>query len=125
VAEAGLTPGLARVLAQMPLGAAVPMRELAAGLRCDSSYVTSVVDALEEHGLAERQAHPTDRRVKVIRLTPAGQGLAQRVQAELASPPPCFGALSDDEIEELCQLLAKLRQGRALAGLSPSRLARA
>jgi DNA-binding MarR family transcriptional regulator len=112
VGDAGLTPGIGKAMAHLPLdGRPLTMRELATALRCDSSYVTSVVDALEEHGLAERQAHPTDRRVKVVSLTPAGEQLAGRVQAELASPPTCFANLSAEELDELRDLLAKL-QGR-------------
>ena len=47
-----------------------PMKVLAAQWRCDASYVTSLVDGLEQRGLVERRLHPTDRRAKTIALTP-------------------------------------------------------
>jgi DNA-binding MarR family transcriptional regulator len=124
VAEVGLTPGLGKALAHIPLGGnPIPMRELAGYLRCDSSYVTSVVDTLEQHRLARRQAHPTDRRVKVVVLTPAGERLARRVQAEMASPPPSFALLNAEQVGQLADLLAKL-QGREPAGAAAAGLAR-
>lgn len=107
-AEAGLTPGVSKALPHIPPDRPVPMRELAASLRCDNSYVTAVVDALEERGLAERRAHPTDRRVKVVALTASGAALATRLQAEMAEPPPEFDALTDAEAAQLRDLMRKL-----------------
>lgn len=112
VAEAGLTPGLAKALGRIPLAAPVAMRELAGLLHCDSSYVTSVVDALEEHGLAERNTHPTDRRVKVVTLTAAGEQLVRRVRDAMATPPPVFEILSAEETEQLRDLMRKLDHSR-------------
>jgi len=48
------------------------MRTLADRWRCDASWVTSLVDSLEERNLVERHVVPTDRRVKTIVLTDAG-----------------------------------------------------
>ena len=47
----------------------MPMRELAALLVVDPPNLTPVVDDLERSGLVERQAHPTDRRVKLVVAT--------------------------------------------------------
>ncbi|WP_424949580.1 MarR family winged helix-turn-helix transcriptional regulator [Deinococcus sp.] len=41
--------------------------------------VTKRVDLLAVRGLVERQAHPEDRRTVLVRLTPAGRELADRV----------------------------------------------
>jgi DNA-binding MarR family transcriptional regulator len=48
------------------------MRALAREWRCDASTATWIVDRLEGKGLAERRAHATDRRVKLVVLTPRG-----------------------------------------------------
>jgi DNA-binding MarR family transcriptional regulator len=106
--EAAVSPGVGKALAHLSVDRPVPMRELAAALRCDNSYVTAVVDSLEERGLAERQTHPTDRRIKVVHLTDAGAVLAKRIQAELAEPPSAFGALTDAEALQLRDLMRKL-----------------
>jgi DNA-binding MarR family transcriptional regulator len=106
--EAAVSPGVGKALAHLSVDRPIPMRELAAALRCDNSYVTAVVDSLEERGLAERQTHPTDRRIKVVHLTDAGAVLAKRIQAELAEPPSAFGALTDAEALQLRDLMRKL-----------------
>lgn len=43
--------------------------------RVQPPSITRVVAGLEERGLVERLAHPTDRRQQVIALTPAGRTL--------------------------------------------------
>ena len=106
--EAGLTPGVGKALVQLPSDHPVPMRELASALHCDNSYVTSVIDILEEKGLVERRAHPSDRRIKVISLTEEGALLAKRARAELAEPPPVFDSLTNAEAAQLRDLLRKL-----------------
>ena len=85
-----------------------PMRVLAERWRCDASYITSIVDDLEELGLAQRQAHPGDRRVKTVALTPKGIKLRGSLMQLLKVAPPAFGALSPAEQRQLCDLLAKV-----------------
>lgn len=84
------------------------MRQLAARMGCDNSYVTPLVDTLEKMGLAAREAHPTDRRIKVIVLTERGRHVAERVQRGYATPPAAFSALSQAEAATLCDLLRKV-----------------
>lgn len=48
-------------------------RDLAEHLGVAQSSVTAVIDRLERAGLAERRAHPTDRRALIVTLTPAGR----------------------------------------------------
>ena len=106
--EAGITPGVGKALVQLPSDRPVPMRELASALHCDNSYITSVIDVLEEKGLVERRAHPSDRRIKVISLTEKGALLAERAKAEVAEPPPVFEALTNAEAAQLRDLMRKL-----------------
>jgi DNA-binding MarR family transcriptional regulator len=106
--ETGLSGGPMRALRQLPLDDSLSMRQLAARLGCDNSYVTSLVDALEELDLATREPHPTDRRIKVISLTTSGREVAERVQEEYATAPSSFSSLSPKELETLCELLRRL-----------------
>jgi DNA-binding MarR family transcriptional regulator len=106
--ESGLTGGPMRALRCLPLDEPLSMRRLATLMGCDNSYVTPLVDSLERRGLANRQAHPTDRRVKVIALTEEGRRLAERAQREYATPPPAFSALSPSELGTLCELLSRI-----------------
>jgi DNA-binding MarR family transcriptional regulator len=107
-AEAGIIPGAAKALKYLSATEPTPMRQLAAHLRCDTSYITTIVDNLEEQGVARRQAHATDRRIKVVVLTPAGQRLADRVARLMGTPPPAFAALDAQETELLRDLVRKL-----------------
>jgi len=104
----GLAPGVLKTLLQLAPGQPVPMRDLADRFRCDPSYVTSLVDGLEQAGLAERQSHPTDRRVKMVALSPSGVDARAQVRKILGEPPSSFAALSVDELRRLRTLLAKL-----------------
>lgn len=111
--ETGLPLGPQRALLVLPLNQPISMRQLARRLGCDNSYVTPLVDALESRGLAVRQPHPTDRRIKVIMLTSQGQQLAKRAQLADSTPPAAFANLSDAETGTLRDLLRKLEPAEA------------
>jgi DNA-binding MarR family transcriptional regulator len=106
--ETGLPLAPLRALLVLPLTEAISMRQLARRLGCDYSYTTALVDALENRGLAVRQPHPTDRRVKVIVLTGKGEELAKRAQLADTTPPAAFSSLSEAEVGTLRDLLRKL-----------------
>ncbi len=108
VQETGLPLAPLRALLVLPLDEPVPMRQLAKRLGCDNSYVTSLVDALERRGLATRQQHPTDRRIKVIVLTDEGRALTRRAQLADATPPGSFAGLTSAEVTTLRDLLRKI-----------------
>jgi MarR family transcriptional regulator, organic hydroperoxide resistance regulator len=112
--EAGIIPGAAKALRFLSTTEPMPMRSLAAYLRCDNSYVTTIVDSLEEAGVAHREAHGSDRRIKVIVLTETGRALASRAQEILGTPPPAFRLLSEDEVRLLRDLMRKLGEGPQL-----------
>jgi DNA-binding MarR family transcriptional regulator len=112
----GLTPGLMKAMLTMRPGSGRPMKELAGQWRCDASYVTSLVDGLEERGFAERQAHPTDRRAKVVALTPLGEKTREQLLDTLHDPPPWFDALSKADRRTLRDLLRKLVAAAEAAG---------
>src|SRR4051794_41985659 len=62
--EAGLTPGMLKMSMQLSTDEPLPMRELARRFHCDASYVTSIVDGLEQAGGGERRGAPRARRRK-------------------------------------------------------------
>ena len=61
------------------------MKDLGLRMGCDPSFVTSVADALEKHGLARREPSLRDRRSENIVLTPEGVTLRDRLWTELSS----------------------------------------
>jgi DNA-binding MarR family transcriptional regulator len=107
-AEVGLTAALMKALLKLSPEHPAAMRELADQFGCDASYVTALVDGLEKAGMAERQAHPTDRRIKVVVPTKKGNATVARVEGLLSKPPSSFGRLSPDEQDQLRDLVSKL-----------------
>lgn len=103
-----LSPGLMKALLSIEPGQAKPMKVLPAEWRCDASYVTSLVDGLEERGIVVRKVHPTDRRAKTIVLTPEGERTRVELLRQLHKPPAFFGVLSAAEQRVLRDLLTKL-----------------
>jgi DNA-binding MarR family transcriptional regulator len=98
----GLTPNDSRALQTPGLeGEGRTMRSLAAEWRCDASTATWTVDRLEAKGLAERRAHATDRRVKLVALTPHGIATKVALIAGIYAPPPELLQLTDQELTEL------------------------
>jgi DNA-binding MarR family transcriptional regulator len=114
--EAGIIPGAAKALQFLSASGQVPMRRLAADLRCDNSYITTIVDSLEGAGMARRETHPTDRRIKVIVLTESGRRLAERVHEALGTPPPAFDVLDATEMASLGYLMGKLSEAASRHG---------
>ncbi len=79
--------------------------------------VTGVVDRLERAGLVARRSSRTDLRAKLVRLTPDGRRLLERVLVgHGAQVQAVMGVLSPREQAELERLLTKL--GKHLEGLS-------
>ncbi len=84
------------------------MKELGKRMHCDPSFVTLVADMLEKRGLARREPHPDDRRVKNIVLTSDGEALKQQVETEIAARMPWNRALSASERAQLLALIRKM-----------------
>ncbi len=106
---ADLSPPQLKALLSLDSGGSQSMRALAEGWRCDASWVTGIVDGLEERGYVQRQPHATDRRVKVVVLTPLGEKAKARVLERLYEPPASFTSLTPAEQVQLRDLLAKAR----------------
>lgn len=79
------------------------LSELANLLICDKSNVTSIVDKLEETGLAERKRGKAgDRRYTRVVLTPQGRRLREMlISAHEHLIALRFAALSDHELQQL------------------------
>jgi MarR family transcriptional regulator, organic hydroperoxide resistance regulator len=87
---AGLSPVSAWALVQLDPKAPVSQKELAARLKCNPSTVVDPADRLEEAGLVARRAHPEDRRVNVLTVTPKGATVRKQLIARLLEPPDAF-----------------------------------
>jgi DNA-binding MarR family transcriptional regulator len=103
-----LSPGVIKTLVRLAKQDGVSMGEMARGIGCDPSYITALVDDLDERGLARREPAPYDRRVKIIVLTDAGRAVADEIDSVLSVPPAAFSALSKAELRQLRDLLDKV-----------------
>ena len=112
LSELELTIPLADALWQLDPAAPPPtMRQLAAGLRCDPSTVTFLADRLVERGLVEAPTDPSDRRRKMVTLTPKGADTRRRLVAAMTTGSPLASLSGDDQR----QLLALLRRASSAA----------
>lgn len=96
---------LARAL--LMLEAPIPMHQLADQLACDRSYVTGLADGLEERGLVRRMPG-SDRRIRLLALTPDGEALRSRVATAVGAQSRVLHRLTDEERAVLDRLLARL-----------------
>jgi DNA-binding MarR family transcriptional regulator len=104
-----LSPHQARALRVVCERDGVRLADLAEALRIAPRSATEVADGLQESGLVERAADPTDRRVVVLRATAAGR----RVQGEVAAARAAdstelFARLSAVDRAELGRILRLL-----------------
>src|SRR5439155_22127413 len=58
-----------------------PVNEIGRRIELTSGAITTAVDRLESRDLVRREAHPSDRRARVVRLTEAGEDPAAKVFA--------------------------------------------
>src|SRR5437870_5692409 len=100
-----------------------PVNEIGRRIELTSGAITTAVDRLESRGLVTREAHQSDRRARIVRLTARGKEQAVRVFAghKMAMDLAASG-LSKTERAMLIQLLKKLGTS---AGVQPHQSNRA
>jgi MarR family transcriptional regulator, organic hydroperoxide resistance regulator len=104
-AEFELSPAQCHVLHLIGPGQPLPMGKLAETLACDASNVTGLVDRLESRGLVRRKLSATDRRLKVLELTPSGLRLRNVLVERMENPPDTLKRLSGAEQRALIRIL--------------------
>jgi DNA-binding MarR family transcriptional regulator len=88
VAEADLTPMQFAVLAYLNKRDGQPgidQNSLAARLGVERSHVSLLVEELGNRGLVERRVNGADRRARILRLTPKGEGAFDRLRKKNAA----------------------------------------
>ena len=105
--EFGLAPQQAFALQRLQPDEPMKLSDLANALHCDNSSVTGIADRLERAGLAERQAHPTDRRVRTLALTERGKMIRRHYKDRIGTAPAAVQNLSDDDAAALVEILSR------------------
>ena len=86
-----------------------PVNEIGRRIELTSGAITTAVERLESRGLVTREAHESDRRARVVRLTARGEEEAARVfTGHKAAMDFAASGLSKTERATLIQLLKKL-----------------
>lgn len=114
----GVNPTQAAILSRLLARGALRPGALAADLGISQPTVTDAVAALLRKGLVQRQRDPADRRAVLLRLTTAGQSVAQAT-----APPPDVLTAALDSLPAsdraamqrgLVGLIRALQQARAI-----------
>ncbi|MGH9378331.1 MAG: MarR family winged helix-turn-helix transcriptional regulator [Terriglobia bacterium] len=87
----------------------LPVNVIGARVLLTSGSMTVAIDRLEKKGLVERRAHATDRRARVVHLTPAGRKLVEPAfRAHQEAMEIAAAGVSRAQREKLIALLKKL-----------------
>ncbi|MBE1470372.1 MarR family winged helix-turn-helix transcriptional regulator [Kibdelosporangium phytohabitans] len=109
--ELDLTDAQAAALWRLSDEQEMTARQLADRLHCDASTASSMIDRLERHGVVRRVPHPTDRRAKILRLTPRGCELRDQLVRYTTERSP-FAGLAPSDQRRLHALLSQSAAGR-------------
>ena len=82
------------------------LKQIEREFKVSQPTVAGIAQRLEAKGYVESMQHPTDKRVKMIRLTPQGEELCRRSWEKMKERGKHMTAgLSQEELEELDRLL--------------------
>lgn len=93
-------------VAERPLA----LNELARSMTVDAPAATVTVNDLVKRGLAVRTQHPTNGRIKLVSITPAGRALVARVKAVVEHAPASFAGLSAKELDALARAIDGIKK---------------
>src|SRR5439155_12216705 len=86
-----------------------PVNEIGRRVELTSGAITTAVDRLESRNLVTREAHPSDRRARIVRLTATGEEQAAKIfAAHKAAMDLAASALSKTERATLIEHLKTL-----------------
>ena len=104
----GLTPALFALLNVIGARDGAIQQELGSALGIDRSTMVSLVDQLENKGLAKRRPSATDRRAREVTITAKGRRHLEKARGLLAQVEgEVLAGLTSKEREDLMTLLRK------------------
>lgn len=95
----------------------LPINLIGEKIQLTSGSITTAIDRLEKKKLVERQPSHTDRRIRLVHLTPSGQALIETFfEKHLLALEKATSGLSKEEKTVLVSLLKKLgKQAKAIS----------
>lgn len=104
-----LKSGAISSLALIIANPGISQNELAGQIRTDKSRIVSIVDALEQSGLARRVQSTVDRRRRALYATPEGETLLQGLIKEVkAAEQRLLARVPAEDLEALDAILEKI-----------------
>ena len=97
------------VLTMLAADGTLSQQEMSEAMSLDPNIMVSLVDDLEERGLAERRRNPEDRRRYVVSLTEEGRSVYEEARQTVEEVEASFfSVLSDEERERLGEIAGRL-----------------
>jgi MarR family transcriptional regulator, transcriptional regulator for hemolysin len=117
----GLTRSQWQTLANLNRCEGIHQSRLAEILEIEPITLVRILDRLEERGLIERRAHPTDRRVRLLYLREAARPLIAAMQRiGDATRGEALAGLPEADRDELMRMLAAMKANLSDAGGRPA-----
>ena len=117
----GITPVQYAALTAVGRQQGIDQRTLARTIGFDTSTIGSVIDRLEARGLMQRNAHPDDRRVRLLTLTAEGEQLLQHVEpGMLRAQERMLEPLAPEQRGVFMDMLHTLVEGNNALSRAPS-----
>jgi MarR family transcriptional regulator, transcriptional regulator for hemolysin len=115
VQSAGLTDATWRPLVHLHfLGDGTRQKDLAASVGIEGPSVVRLLDTLIEKGFLERSEDASDRRAKLLRLTPEGLKIVTHIQETVAAlEKELLSPFSDDEMAQMAEFVERLESSVA------------
>ena len=108
--ELGLTRSQCSVLAHLARHDGIQQGTLAEILEVEPITLTRLVDRLEQMGLVERRSHPTDRRIRLLRLTEAARPKLDAIFAVgAATRGEAVEGVSEEDLARLFDVLSSMK----------------
>jgi DNA-binding MarR family transcriptional regulator len=118
--DLGLTRSQCAVLAHLARNEGIQQSALADILEVEPITLTRLLDRLEEMGLVERRQHPTDRRIRLLRLTDAARPkIAEIFTIGALTRGESLEGIPEAERERLFDVLSTMK-ANLLGKLSPA-----
>jgi DNA-binding MarR family transcriptional regulator len=110
MATTGLTPRHRQVLVELSERGPTSQQSLLETLAVDPSVLVSILNDLEEQGLAERRRDPADRRRHIVEMSGKGCDVLGRIEAAVSQAEAAlFTDLDEADRDQLHALLTKVR----------------
>jgi len=110
-----ITRQQAAVVLNIAANEGVSQAEVAAWLGIEPIALVRMLDRLHEEGVVERRAHPTDRRVRTLWLTPAAGPVVEHILAiNEAIRQEAFSSLPSQTRDTLIEVLEQIKSNLAI-----------